>query len=265
MTNHELVKVLSKGESLQDSFDLRGRSGVVALVGAGGKTSLMYALAHEIVGEGKSVVTTTTTKIFPPTKNQSPCLVLLEDDPDLRTCTDCLAEFQHVTVAVSRISGMGKLQGVDRQIVSRLSYLADYVLVEADGAAGRPVKAPAEWEPVIPPSTTLVVPLVGLDSLGKPATEQWVFRLERFCSVTGLKPGESITPQALGRLLCHPQGSLKDAPARAGVVPFLNKLDLLKNHRAIDDIVSMIGVFAGGRIRKLVTGAVGKAERSRLV
>lgn len=38
---------------------------VTALVGAGGKTTLMYALAASTVAAGEKVICTTTTKIFP--------------------------------------------------------------------------------------------------------------------------------------------------------------------------------------------------------
>ncbi|MCF8109113.1 MAG: hypothetical protein K9J81_08985, partial [Desulfohalobiaceae bacterium] len=43
------------------------RSGIISLVGAGGKTSLMFQLAREIAARKQRVLTTTTTRIFSPT------------------------------------------------------------------------------------------------------------------------------------------------------------------------------------------------------
>jgi probable selenium-dependent hydroxylase accessory protein YqeC len=256
-----LLTLLRGAESLLDCFGLGEGVGVVALVGAGGKTSLLYALAREVVRRGKTVATTTTTKIFPPAPDQSPRLLLAQDDPELRTLPRCLQEHRHVTVATSVIAETGKLQGVDERLVAQLSHLADCVLVEADGAAGRPIKAPARWEPVIPPSSSLVIPVVGLDSVGKPATEAWAFRLKELCAVTGLSPGAAITPQAIARLLCHPRGGLKNVPAKIPVIPLLNKEDLLLDHGAVEAIAGMVTVLARERIRLLVVGSVGKIVR----
>lgn len=39
---------------------------LIAIVGAGGKTTTMYTLANELAQRGKRVITTTTTQIFYP-------------------------------------------------------------------------------------------------------------------------------------------------------------------------------------------------------
>gem|GEM_PF-5985489 len=61
--------------SLQKALDLEG-GGVVSLVGAGGKTSLMFRLAKEFSDAGESVLSTTTTKIMMPDRHQSPQIIL---------------------------------------------------------------------------------------------------------------------------------------------------------------------------------------------
>lgn len=260
MSSVRLLTALRGSESLLDCFGLGEGVNVVALVGAGGKTSLLYALAREIVRSGRTVVTTTTTKILTPRFDQSPKLLLVQDDPELRTLPDRLHEHRQVTVAASLTAETGKLQGLDDRLITQLSHLADCVLIEADGAAGRPIKAPAQWEPVIPPFASLVIPIVGLDSVGKPATEAWAFRLRELCAVTGLIPGEAITPQAVARLLCHSHGGLKNVPSQIPVIPLLNKEDLLQDHRAVRAIVRSVTKLAPDRIGTLVVGAVGKCQ-----
>ncbi|MGO9571407.1 MAG: selenium cofactor biosynthesis protein YqeC [Desulfomonilaceae bacterium] len=241
-------------ESLLQCFDIDSTIRSVALVGGGGKTSLMYALARELVAHHETVVTTTTTKILPPKSDDSPCLNLLEDDPELFSLAAHLAEWGHVTVAQSRDRSSGKLQGVSAAIIRRCLDVAGRVLIEADGAAGRPIKAPESWEPVIPDFVDLVIPVVGLECVGKPATEEWVFRLERFLSVTGLGPGEIIGPNVVSRLLSHPEGALKGVPLTARVVPFLNKLDLMESDAAKEETVEAIITATSARIRRLVVG-----------
>jgi probable selenium-dependent hydroxylase accessory protein YqeC len=214
----------------------------------------MYALARSMASGQETVVTTTTTKIFPPKSDESPCLILLADDPELSSVPGRLLEWGHVTVAQSLDPCSGKLQGISADIIKRCLGMTGRVLIEADGAAGRPIKAPEMWEPVIPDFVDLVIPIVGLDSIGKPATEEWVFRLERFLAITRLEPGEIITPGVVGRLLSDPEGALKGIPPTARMVPFLNKLDLLNFDAGEKETIEAIIAGANSRIRRLVVG-----------
>ena len=84
--------------------------------------------------------------------------------------------------------------------MTRLAALADYVFVEADGSAGRPLKAHAAHEPVIPPEAEQVILLVGASGFGGPVREM-VHRPEIFCDLTGLKPEDPVTPEAVAQAL----------------------------------------------------------------
>jgi probable selenium-dependent hydroxylase accessory protein YqeC len=214
----------------------------------------MYALARSMATGRDTVVTTTTTKILTPKPDESPLLILLTDDPELTSLPASLLEWGHVTVAGSLDPGSGKLQGVSAEIIWRCLDMADRVLIEADGSAGRPIKAPEVWEPVIPDFVDLVIPVVGLDSIGKPATKEWVFRLERFLSVTSLESGEIITPTVVGRLLSEPEGALKNVARNSRVVPFLNKLDLLEFYAGEKEAIEAVIAALNVRIRRLVVG-----------
>ncbi|MBI5569826.1 MAG: putative selenium-dependent hydroxylase accessory protein YqeC [Desulfomonile tiedjei] len=241
--------------SLRDCFGIDPNIRTIAIVGAGGKTSLMYALAQEIASAREPVITTTTTKILPPTPHQSPCLMLVEDDPVLERLPETLSRYAHVTVGRSIEPLTGKLLGVTEETAERCLSVAGRLIVEADGAAGRPVKAPERWEPVIPRFTDLVIPVVGLDCLGKPASEEWVFRLDRFLEVTGLDRGDPIDPRAIAALLQHPLGGLKGVPEAAVVVPFLNKTDQLRQSSTVEQVLDLLGREAV-RIKKVVTGCL---------
>ncbi len=240
---------------LTEHFGIDTQTRVIALVGGGGKTTLMFALAAEMLRSGASVVTTTTTKIFLPASHQSPLLILMEKDPDLDSLSGELDRLGHVTVGRAMMSS-GKVDGVAQEVIEHLRDRARFIVVEADGAARRPIKAPAEWEPVIPELTDLVIPVVGLDCLGHPAGDQWVFRLERFLEVTGLNREAPITPQAIGRLMGSSEGSLKGVPPSARVIPFLNKSDLLKDRALVAETAGSILREARGKISQVVAGTV---------
>ena len=129
------------------------RHRVVALVGAGGKTSTLFALAREARAAGLTAIVTTTTHIRP-----HPRLPLTgeTDGEKLRALVDAQG-----VVLCGRREPTGKLTLA--AAVETCRRAADVVLVEADGAKMLPLKAPAEHEPAIPPCADAVVAVAGLD------------------------------------------------------------------------------------------------------
>lgn len=213
--------------AIEEIFGLNGK-GVLSLVGGGGKTSLMFHLARRLARSGRRVLTTTTTKIFIPTTKESP-VVIVNPDPKavLKEAYSCGGATLHLTAAARRLDDSGKLAGFPPETVCRLweSEAFDWILVEADGAARRPLKAPAPHEPVIPACTTVLVAVVGLEVLGAPFSEDLVFRSDLAAPLMSLSRGETITPEALARLLVHPSGLFRGAPKKARRFIFLNKAD----------------------------------------
>jgi molybdenum cofactor cytidylyltransferase len=78
---------------------------------------------------------------------------------------------------------------------------------------------------VIPESSTLVVPVIGLDVLGQPLDPHHVHRPELVASLAGAALGDPVTPAMLAAVLAHPEGGGKAVPQGARLVPFLNKAD----------------------------------------
>ena len=201
----------------------------IAIVGGGGKTSLCFALAEELLQTGRKVITTTTTKVWHKEANRAPCVVLCPSGSasheDLK---EGLKREGHVFVAQGLLES-GKVEGINRVMADSFfkDLQVDYLIIEADGAAGRPVKAPAAHEPVIPSSTTMVIAVIGLEAMGRPLDPEIVFRPGLFREITGLEDGETITPAALARVFQSPNGLFKGTPDAARRIAFLNKLDLL--------------------------------------
>jgi len=96
-------------------------------------------------------------------------------------------------------------------------------LVEADGARRRLLKAPAEYEPVIPSEADRVVIVAGLDAIGRPLNERTVHRPEVAAPLLGVPPGAVVTPEMVAKLIGHPSGGLKGIPACAEVVVLLTQ------------------------------------------
>ena len=201
---------------------------VVSLVGSGGKTTLMYQLARELTTKGMRVITTTTTKIFPPQSSESSRLVIADhEDSLLKKAQELLKKENHITVAEKFIGP--KLKGISPQLADTMQEqkIADVIVIEADGARGCPLKAPNETEPVIPSSTTWTLVVAGLDGIGKRNTEDYVFRPDYFFRLTGVNVGEVITPESVSRIILHPEGITRGTPEKAGIVVILNKGEIL--------------------------------------
>ena len=163
------------------------RPGVTSVIGSGGKTSLLAALARELSG---TVVLTTTTHILP---FPDVPLVTSADVNDVRAA---LAESRVVCVG-SQAEKNGKLVTPDLG-VDALAFLADHVLVEADGARRLPLKAHAAWEPVIPACSGRTILVLGASGLGHPVREK-VHRPELFCELAGCAPDDLATPGLVAR------------------------------------------------------------------
>ena len=217
--------------TLAEALGIRPSSGagceVVAFTGSGGKTTAMYRLAAELVARGERVLITTTTHIYPPDPQILPATVV-EDSLETLVCGARSALKRHSAVVLARGLGEdGKLVGIDPGWVEQLrkQFHGAYLLVEADGSRGRPFKAPAEHEPVIPPLADLVVAVVGLSVIGQPLSEKFVHRPERVAALAGCRLGDTVGPSLVATVLLHPEGSTRGAPARASVVALLNQAD----------------------------------------
>jgi probable selenium-dependent hydroxylase accessory protein YqeC len=232
--------------------------GVLSLTGSGGKTSLMFNLARLLVRSGKTVLTTTTTKILVPTAEQSET-VLIGADPQtlLRQAAACLDTSRHLTAASATLSdNTGKLIGFTPEAIETFaeSALFDWILVEADGSAHRPLKAPAAHEPVIPPNTTVLVAVAGLEVLGEPLTEELVFRSELAADLMELAAGDTITEAAVVRLFAHPFGAFKSAPTNARRFIFLNKADDRERQARAAFMAELIGQLSPAIAEALIVG-----------
>jgi molybdenum cofactor cytidylyltransferase len=216
--------------SLADALGMK-RDEVVALVGGGGKSTAMFRLAREMVERGGHAITTTTTKIFAAQIALSPAHVLAAAVSPARLAA-ALAAHRQVLVVGGTDPTTGKADGVPLDLFRRLrAWCPEACLLnEADGSRMRPFKAPAGHEPVIPPETTLVVPVVGADVLGAPLDADHVHRPELVAALSGAAPGAPITPEVVARVVAHPAGGRKGA-GQARIVVLINKVETLSDRR----------------------------------
>jgi probable selenium-dependent hydroxylase accessory protein YqeC len=238
--------------ALLRALDLERRAGgVISIIGAGGKTTLMFALAHALAGKGRRVVTSTTTKILPPGPAECPCFVAPADAFDLERLNYLLSLHYHITIGGSLSEG--KVQAPEMSFLAEIREITDWLILEADGAAGKPIKAPEPWEPVVPDFTDVLFVVVGLDALNRRSTRDVVFRLERFLDIAGLREGDPITSSAIVKLLLSP--SFVNVRPGAAMVAVFNKTDVVKDSD-ISLIKDELNRLSAGRYQRIVCASL---------
>lgn len=165
------------------------RPGITAIIGGGGKTALMLTLAEELKGHG--VIICTTTRIYPP--EDMP--VIMEND----ICAVKDALKQHGAVCVGKM--YGEKLGPSDISIQQLAQAAAYVITEADGSKGMPLKAHGEHEPVIPYGADTVY-VIGADGIGKTVAEA-AHRPEIYAKTLRTDISHTVTPEDAAKLVDH--------------------------------------------------------------
>jgi len=202
-----------------------GPARVIAICGAGGKSSLMFALAGELADAGERVLLTTTTRLaLEQVCGRWPGVMAA----DANAIAELANPHPGPVIAYRGVDETrGKALGYAPEVVDLVAERGPFtrILVEADGSARRPLKAPADHEPVFPVRTDAVVIVAGATGLGRPLSEEIVFRSQIWSRLTGVAPGKPVTPESLAAMVAHPDGLARTAPANAHRALFINQAD----------------------------------------
>jgi probable selenium-dependent hydroxylase accessory protein YqeC len=200
---------------------LAARRGIVCVVGAGGKKSIIYQLAREHPGR----VAVTTTVHMSEVPEDLAMHRIIDDDAALLDRVCAAEQFRQVAFAQPSHKP-GRMAGATAAtIVSAHERGAfDTTFVKADGARMRWIKAPGPGEPLIIPGTDTVIPVLSARAIGEPLNERIAHRVEHVEAVTGIRRGQPLAAEAVGRLLASEDGALRGTGS-AHVAPVINMVD----------------------------------------
>ena len=217
---------------------LKIEPGITAIIGSGGKSTLLRALGLELMRAGGRVLICTTTHRFPvagvPWDGSSRRLDAVPWKPGALHAPGCTCEacagLARGTICQAGVLDpqTGKLSA-PAEPLDELAQRFDYVLAEADGSKRLPLKAHASWEPVIPAGTANVIWVVGASGLGKPVDEV-VHRPELFCKRCGCELTDIATPERVAQVLNAELQMLSLGTARV----MLNQVDTLADPTMAD-------------------------------
>lgn len=194
--------------------------GVTAVIGGGGKTTLLRTLGQELAKD-HSVLLCTTTKIFP-----------FSDIPCARTEMELarLRQSCSLLCAGREVPGTGGKLTAPSVPMARLAEWFDYVLVEADGSAHRPMKAHASHEPVIPPDANQTICVVGASGFGQPIHDA-AHRPELYARLAGAEEAAPVTPET--------EAAVRNAECLHDRL-FINQSDILRDLTIVKRLAALL-------------------------
>jgi molybdenum cofactor cytidylyltransferase len=211
----------------------------VAFVGAGGKTTALFQAARELA----PCIVTTTTHLGAWQADEADQHIIIEKPEDVNQLEEIAFS------GVILVTGKRKEERLTSLAEEELNWLEQFcnyhslpLLIEADGARGKPLKAPKAHEPVIPDFVDTVVVVAGLSGIGKNLDDENVYNAEGFeklgnqkeeksnelMNLRGSFTAEAVSPQMLANVLMHENGGLKGIPPNARKIALLNQADTPK-------------------------------------
>lgn len=220
----------------------------IAVVGCGGKTSLVGQLAQE--NKHEKVLVSPTTKIFPMEQAD----IVYTNQQDFLNST----AQSGVCCAGQRDETTGKLGGFAPEILEEAKSRYPLLLMEADGSKGIDCKGWEEWEPVVSKFCTHTVGVVTVLPVGKPANKENVFRLQQFLPLTGLVENQTISLEALVDMVCGEAGMFKNSQGERSIL--VNKVETKQQERLAIKLLQQINSKQPKRFTHLLYGSFAQEQ-----
>ena len=219
------------GDIMLEFMNLNDKN-MIAVQGAGGKTSSVFLLANESKSMNEASLISTTTKMG----------IVNEDRFDYLYKFDDKTKIVDGKIYFASKSRTGTKEiGFEPEFFDKIfgEGLFSNIILETDGAKTRSIKAPREDEPVNPKNITHCVGVMGLDSVNKPFDERFCHRKEYMEKIIG-KP-KTLTTKSYAEIINSNCGLFKNSyDAKKFLI--LNKTDTKLDIENAMDIIERIDV-----------------------
>lgn len=189
---------------LSELFNIK-KGDIVSIVGSGGKTTLLFKLAHELKREYR-VMVSTSTRILKPSINDYDYLYTNVEGyiNDKNTKNNC------VTVISKSINAeTNKLIGIDDDDLSILINDFDIILIESDGSRNLPIKGWKNHEPPVLNKTNKTIGVFPVDYINKKISSDFIYGFDEFNILTD--NSEYISFEAIFKICSKCDGLFKNS------------------------------------------------------
>lgn len=224
---------------------------VLAIVGSGGKTSLLFRLAKEYTPR---VIVSNTAHLGVNQAENADKVVQLREPQDIPRILD--ETFDGILLITGLPDERGRYRGLEHTAISLLIDVCKQkripLLIEADGCRGKPLKAPAPWEPPIPQKIEQVIVCAGASGFGKPLNEEWVYRSADYSQLTNVPLGDLLSSETIAKVISHPLGGLKNIPENSKRYFLINQADSVEQQEFGGDVaIRILSKFDRGVVASL--------------
>ena len=238
--------------NLIDTFKINNKD-IITIIGAGGKTSLMFS-ASSLLRNDYKVLVTTTTHIYIPDNNLYDKIIMLTHFENENYNNILQNNKNGVYVIGSHIVNNSKIKGLTFDMLDKITPYFDVVIIEGDGSKEKSLKGWNDNEPVIYPKTTKTIGIVDISSIGIDINEENIHRVDKFLDIINDYSNNKVNIEHLEKLILNEKGLFKFSKGEK--ILFINKIEDINKRKNALNIIKDIKNENQSYIDKFVYGSI---------
>lgn len=243
--------------NLIDAFDIKNKD-IITIVGAGGKTSLMFS-ASSLLRKNYKVLVTTTTNIYVPSEKFYDKMIMLSEikDENYKKLIEKSNNGVYVIgnkIANNTVENKLKIKGLSFGVLDKIIPYFDIVIIESDGSKEKPLKGWKDSEPVVYDKTTKTVGVVDIKTIGLNINEDNIHRLDEFLKIINDEESQKVKIKHLKNLILNKSGLFKFSEGEK--ILLINKVEGIRDKRNSVLLTNKIKDENSSYINKFVYGSI---------
>lgn len=238
--------------NLIDTFKINNKD-IITIIGAGGKTSLMFS-ASSLLRNDYKVLVTTTTHIYVPDNNLYDKIIMLTHFENENYNNILQNNKNGVYVIGSHIVNNSKIKGLTFDMLDKITPYFDVVIIEGDGSKEKSLKGWNDNEPVIYPKSTKTIGIVDISSIGIDINEENIHRVDKFLEIINDYSNNKVNIEHLEKLILNEKGLFKFSKGEK--ILFINKVEDINKRKNALNIIKDIKNENQSYIDKFIYGSI---------